>query len=484
MRTSVSAAVAVVLCSGALSASAQSGDGHKPVALVYARDPEQTPQPELLPLPLLPLPAATGLRHPSLAVYSCIDAGARDRNGARVCSPIATASPDAQGRYTAPPPPTAAPATTADPFAEQMLFYHGARSLQFFAALGLPAPDSLRLIANVQLPGPDALIPFRDATFLRGHEPELVAAALEQHAPTIYFGRDREVRVAYDSAAIRHEVSHAVLAPLLPAAVPFVDAQGTNNAPEAMAEALADYFAAAMVEDPRLGTYAGHGDEAWKVRNLSTRLTCPAALSGRPHEDGALVAAALWAARKQLGSLLDKAVVAAVKATHNAADLSPERFLQRVLDAIAPKQPIAAGIFRERGLLPACERVLEVQPGQSLSGAAGRLALPAAAPALPLAPSALQLRAAVPTGATEVELRMRASTLPAFQPAVLVQARPIRWKDAAAHDTRLMVAAKSGAPGELRFVAPTGGARTLYFQVVNQGQRAGWFDAVRVIFRP
>ena len=484
-----------LLCSTPLTSSAQSSESTKPLVLVYARDPVQTPRPELLELPWMPLATASGpgLRHPWLAAYSCIDSGELDSaRGVRVCSLTASASPDAQGRFAAQPLPADAPAQAADPFAEQMLFYHAARSLQFFAALGLAATDAsakLHLIANVRLPGPDALAPWRDASFIRAHDAAGMLAAMEQQeGPTIYFGQDHEVRVAYDSAAIRHEVSHAVLAPWLPAAAWIVDAHGTNNAPAAIAEALADYFAAAMVDEPRLGVHASHGSDEWKIRNLNTQLTCPAALSGSAHEDGLVIASALWALRKQLGAMLDAAVISAIEAPQAAAELASGRFLKGLLEALATKQPASAraarAVFRERGLLPSCLRMLELQPGQSLSGAAGKFILPGTEPLLPLASSVLQLRAAVPRGATEVELRMRSGTLPAFLPALLVKASPIRWTPAAAHDAALMAVAVSGAPGELRFVVPTAGARTLYFQVVNQGQRAGWFDAVRITFRP
>jgi hypothetical protein len=483
-----------LLCATYAHTLAAQSSGTAPQALVYPKDPEQTPQPELVTLPLAPdAQPARGLHHAWLAVHSCSDAGesrmvttAQGEQRVRVCSIIQSATPDANGRFGA--SPSAANAPAADPFAEQMLFYHGARTLQYFASLGLPRPlasPQLQLIANVRLPAADVLQPWRDASFLRADEP---AGALDvirlPGLPAAYFGQDRDVRVAYDSAAIRHEVAHAALAAWLPRQAWFVDAQGTNSAPAAIAEALADYFAASMADDPRLGAHVAHGSDQLLTRNLNTRLDCPAALSGTAHQDGMLIASALWAARQELGGALDQALAAALKKLRAPAHLSSEKLLQSVLVALGVRQSTAAKIFRERGLLPACQRILNLDPQQSFSGNTGKLTVPGATSTYPLASSVLQLRAALPAGATQAELRMRAGpTDDGFQPALLVSSAPIRWTASGSHDGALVTAAASGSAGELRFVLPQAKAQTLYVQVVNRGQRAGWFDAVRVIIR-
>ena len=125
--------VAAVIFAGLLGSPAAAQTTEQ--ALVYARDPTQTPRPELTPLPLRA--EAQALRHPWLSVHSCVDAGARDARAHRICSLVESARPDAQGHFAAAPAPADAPASAADPFAEQMLFVHGGRMLQLFAELGL-----------------------------------------------------------------------------------------------------------------------------------------------------------------------------------------------------------------------------------------------------------------------------------------------------------------------------------------------------------
>jgi hypothetical protein len=420
----------------------------------------------------------------------------------RVCSLKQSARADAQSNFVSPPLAAGAKADRADPFGEQMLFFHGARALQFFATIGVPHTSTaapLALIANVRLPASGGLEPWHDASFVRAEDDAGVLgtiAGMEQpRTDAIYFGQDHDTHVAYDSAAIRHEVAHAVLAEWLPRDVWFVDAQGASSANAAIAEALADYFAAAMSEDPRVGVHAGDGGRSWQIRNLSASLRCPDALSGRPHEDGQIIASALWAARKSLGAALDGALVSALKDLRGVTPLSVEKLLGAVLNALAARQPAAARsvgeIWRERGLAPLCQRVLELVPQQSLSGATGTFFVPAASKSFVLAASVLQLRAAVPPSSLEVELHMRTGapttnaleTSARFEPALLVKSSPIRWTAAGRHDAELVPAAASGTTGELRFSFPAPKAQTLYLQLVNHGQRAGWYDAVRIIFR-
>jgi len=480
-----------------------------PAALVYVRDPVQTPQPELATLPLIPQGA--GLRHTLLAAYSCRDTGRTEVQGERVhvCAVAASARADALGHFTATPLGTDAPAHAPDPFAEQMLFHHAARSLQFFAALGVPAAtidstrEPLQLVANVRLPRALAgasldptragLEPWRDATFLRADEdPPLFRGLRPEPGPVIFFGQADDVRLAYDSAAIRHEVTHAVLSDWLPRTGRFVDAQGTNPAPAAIAEALADYFSAAIADDPRLGAHAGHGLGVAQTRNLNVALSCPAALTGQPHGDGLVLASALWSLRKQLGRELDQALVSALRDLQGVSALSFERLVASLLARLAANHPAAArnasALLRERGLTPRCPRLRGLDVQQSLAGASGAFVLPGAGPSLPLASSSLQLRAALPRTGVDLEVRLRAgATAPrdanSFSPALLVKPSPIRWTERGTHDAQL-ISPTPGAPSELRFAVPAPRGRELYLQLVNRGEEPGWYDTVRIAFRP
>jgi len=503
----------------AASSSAPRGIG----ALIYAQNPVRTPAPQLAELALEP--AGLALSHPYLLAQSCVDEGKTvalptDRGGRalRVCTPTSTARPDVAGTYTASPrrEPTSA---GADPFAEAMLFHHGARTLAYFAELGLSPPwpshkTPLRLVANVRMPAAylgvptpstaDApLVPWPDALFVaEGRDRTgLLPAMNPQPGDAIWFGEGATTRFAYDGDVIVHEVSHALLAPLLPDRPWYRDEQGASGAHTALDEGLADYFAAAMNGDPTIGEYASQDAALWQQRSIDAVAHCPQALVGRRRPDSLLLSSALWSIRKPLAPraarLLDGAVMTALIALRDVPTLSLDRLLESVASKLAVRSPALAKAarreFGRRGLLPACTRVNTLDPAQSLAGQTDSFLAPGtrAVDAHALAPGVVQFRVRIPRGTRVVRLRFRAGkseqaplehvALTPFRPVLLAKrGAPLRWTADGQHDADTVQELALSALCTARI--EVSGAGELYAQVTNAGEQDGFYDDLAVAF--
>jgi hypothetical protein len=321
---------------------------------------------------------------------------------------------------------------------------------------------------------------------------------------TIWFGQGKVTKLAYDGDVITHEVSHAILEPLLPQGDWLLDEYGADGAPGAIDEGLADYFAAALSGDPFIGEYASRNAGAWQSRNLHTPSRCPEALVGRRHADGLLLSSGLWAVRGQLGSergpRLDRAVIQALQSLQGGPGLSYERLLSSTLEALAREDSEAAKAARaelsHRGLLPACPRILKLDSSQSVAGQAGHFLAPGtrALGVQGLAPGHLQFHVSVPENTAAVLLRFRSPSPRPPQPgdeATPLQLRvlarrgvPLRWKYEATpqHDADSTHELKGDAIRTVRI--ETAGASDLYLQLVNAGAQDGWYDDLAVSFEP
>ncbi|QDE99163.1 M4 family metallopeptidase [Myxococcus xanthus] len=478
-----------------------------PRALVFAQNPVRTPVPSEQELPLPP--SGRRLAHPWIEALSCVvpEAHPLPPEDARfpperVCSLQSTARPDARGLF-ATPPRQDVDGSSPDAFAEASLFFHAAATLNYFRSLGWerPWPDEkppLRLVADVRMPSRDGkvLLPWGDALFVPAAEGDARAH------DTIWFGRGPGVNLAYDGDTIAHEVTHALLEPFLPRSAWRLDTFGADGSPSAIDEGLADYFAAAISGDPFLGEYAVRAAEPWRSRNIHTLARCPEALVGQRHTDALLLSSALWALREpaspsQRGAM-DRAVLTTLQTFQPASELSLERFLEALVTRLTREAPelarSAQETFSRRGLLPACPRVLELEPGQSLGGSAGAFVAPGGRSLRMkgLAPGLLQFHARVPPGTTAVSLRFRSGAprpppgqeLTPFHPVVLARRHlPLQWRHDGPQshsDADITTVPLPGASRSARI--ETEGASDVFLQLANAGELDGWYDHLSLEF--
>jgi hypothetical protein len=118
---------------------------------------------------------------------------------------------------------------------------------------------------------------------------------------SLVFGTGTERDFSYDADVIVHEYAHAVTVFALDR-LAFNDSLGTNPLPGAMAEGLADTFAAFFFEDPEVAEYAAADRNGF--RNLQNNFHFPNDLIGESHADGAIFGGAMWDIKegaKQLG---------------------------------------------------------------------------------------------------------------------------------------------------------------------------------------
>ncbi|QQR90597.1 MAG: hypothetical protein IPJ88_02305 [Myxococcales bacterium] len=107
---------------------------------------------------------------------------------------------------------------------------------------------------------------------------------------------------AYDGDLLYHEYVHAIVDERNQNPGYSEDELGASYEAGAVSEAIADYFAAVISNDPQIGEhFAGIGSvpEKGALRDISQRLSCPEDLSGQRHRDGRILASALWSLRSE-----------------------------------------------------------------------------------------------------------------------------------------------------------------------------------------
>jgi hypothetical protein len=333
---------------------------------------------------------------------------------ATLCVESKTVVPDEAGSYLHVEPPDDE-ADMNDPFAELMMYHHVTAAHDYFRGTheftGLDFP--LDAVVNVSIYVQGAWQSFSNAAFI----PEDSFAAFGLPARpvgAIMFGQGDPVDFSYDASVIIHEYSHALIGTgRLQGA--FLDEQGLNNTPGAINEAVADYFAATVLGNPRIGPYA----LGTFARDLLEPRTCPDDLTTAIHTDGKILGSALWRVREAVGAgLADAAVFGAVQAASLATGF--EEMGALVLGEVARLSPehaaSVAGILAEHGLLE-CQRVkawktvnLVATTGLPLA-VAGRQSVSGSFPAG--VPAHLQLLVAQPEAAfVELEWRITDSNNP------------------------------------------------------------------------
>jgi hypothetical protein len=438
-------------------------------AQVYPENPVTTP--ELADVTLALEGSASVLENEQVRALSCVDrhdVRATPLGNLHVCHVEPLARADAQGDFLY---AAAADTQPEDEFAEVSLFYHTDRGLRFLTELGAPelAMRPLPVIANVMLPpgwtsgdtglaaDPSAPLEPLAGAFYRSSDP-LFGGSNGLVGPALWFGQGPRTDYAYDGDVVYHELVHAFAdQALVLATFMHADDQGLLDSPAALGEALADYFAAALTDDPNIGEHAARnllpGLSAY--RSLDGDARCPEHLSGEAHFDSEILSSGLWSVRSGLPEAerpaLDRAVLDAMLASPSG-DMAFEEWLAILVQRLELSElgaSIAGRIHEQmqrRGLLPRCERVRSYA-GEPLDSsdelrsasaflAPGRYDTPWSAngrpPLLDFAPGIIQVRAGQAEGARALTVRFdvvwRRADVLGVEPTPLVV---VRWGERA-----------------------------------------------------
>jgi len=502
--------------------------------LTYPENPTRTPSPALLPLPF----ATSGDRLTSadLMGRSCVDRGgtrtiafAGATRAIRVCGLEQVALASGAGDFVEPPrPEPRLGREQADAFAEASAFFHAARVLELFRVLdgGTEVPalaerplelvTSLRIAPGLLEGDLDAagaldaeLVSYAGAFFLPGagaSEGETFRALYGVTRGAVWFGQGTKVDFAYDGDVVAHEVTHALVDATLRVSGWRLTEEGITAEPEAIGEAIADYFAAALTNDPVVGEYAASESAAATaaLRSIDGDEACPRSIVGEAHNDSRVLSGALWRTRRALDESSRGAFDAAV---YRALGLSPGRrdlgfeelaaFHRVALRAELPSaEPLLEQELARGGILPRCSSIVTLAPDAPLRAPVGWFAAPGTdATAEVIAPGMMQLRTEIPPGAGKVTLAFAARRMSPplfgregtpFRPVVLASwDRPIRWSRDGANevssDASARVVPEGGASLFAELDVPAG-ARVAYLQIANEGEGDGAYDGLTVSF--
>lgn len=285
-----------------------------PRALVFINDP--TTDNMVLTEVELVTPTSTdgSLFNDTVEVVNCLNQPGEELSFmgftvGNLCQEISTTTPqDGDFLHIMPPAQYSDP---NDTFAEVQMYYH-VNAIHDYLSGSLDVqtlPPRLSAIPNLQiyvnalaagfLGTQEGWQAFDNAAFLFPESFEQVGLPPRANG-AIVFGQGQNVDFSYDASVIRHEYIHSVIGNMRLNGV-LVDRWGLNNTPGALNEALADYFAASMQDNPVVGRYGLAAFGAAYARDLSEPKTCPEDMSTEVHDDGRVVGSMLWEVRSQLG---------------------------------------------------------------------------------------------------------------------------------------------------------------------------------------
>lgn len=365
---------------------------------VYRGNPVSTPTVTTEDFPWL-ADGATTLETPRVKALNCVDRNTTSpvsfggmRFNVHLCEEIHKAAANGSGDFVA-DPILSGDGRDEDDFAEQMMFYHAHRIYDFFRTLGFetltPSRGSnpqLHATANFRIPidfnnipqnileilqlisNPNGMLfPFDNAFFLAA---EAADGFLQRSADSLVFGQGVTADYAYDGDVIYHEFGHAVVRSTAKLDQVIVDDFGLDGAPGAMNEGYADYFAAALSGDAKVGEHVGRslpaGMIADSIRDLENTETCPNGLWGEVHNDSLPFTGALWEARKGVAAgdraKFDRAVYTALLTLNGGSDF--EEAAAATVTALrtelgATTATAAETLFARRGLNGCANRIVE-----------------------------------------------------------------------------------------------------------------------------
>lgn len=143
------------------------------------------------------------------------------------------------------------------------------------------------------------------------------------------FGLFGDRSSARSAAVVIHEFGHAITDGICQLGRSFV----RNSEARGLSEGFSDYFAASLLDDPRLGDYIAN--DAAGARNCSDEgLQFPMGFVGEEHSTGAVWAAVLWGIRTRVGQeVADRLVVESVDFLGNTSTFEEARTALHTADA-------------------------------------------------------------------------------------------------------------------------------------------------------
>jgi len=301
-------------------------------------------------------------------VYNCLPQSSGGGGyGQDLCTPQQTVVPGADDSYLHVVPPDS-DKDFDDPFAEVQMYVHINEIHDYFKGThGFTGRDEpLVGLVNLSMRQYGQWMPFDNAAFMPQATMQAYGLDLGFDGDAIVFGQGTFVDFSYDATVIYHEYTHSVVGEQRLYGFT-ADVYGLNPEPMAMNEATADYFAASLIDNSRIGAYALDmpmmGDLS---RDLAAFRSCPEDLIGESHFDGRMWASGLWAIRVALGrEVADRIIFSALMdfgletTFHEGADILLAKAALESPEAVAAVQKALS----DRNLI-ACQRV---KPFQNLS---------------------------------------------------------------------------------------------------------------------
>lgn len=206
---------------------------------------------------------------------------------------------------------------TADParaeFDEPQVYHHAWRALEWFRALTDPP-----LLATA---------PFAPMRVVVRDPGSPDNAYYSPDSGDLHFGMFGERSSARDASVVIHELGHAVTDAICRLGRSFA----RDTEARGLSEGFSDYFAASLLDDPRLGPFiAGDREGARNAADPSLRF--PRDYRGEEHDMGAVWAAVLWALRGRAGADTDRLVVESLDFLGPASTFEEARTALRTVD--------------------------------------------------------------------------------------------------------------------------------------------------------
>ena len=248
-----------------------------------------------------------------------------------------------------------------DPFAEVQAFHH-VSSLEehFFERHGVVFPDGIDVFTNYR-EHPDLF--YANAYMSIGLREETV----------LVFGQGPEQDYSYDADVVAHEFAHGLIfaASALEPGAGADDEYGRNVHRRAINEGLADYIAADWFSDSLVGDYFGSSSSnEFGGRDVDNDAICPDDFSGEAHQDGLIVAGALWEVRAfvgtdEMGYEMDDLVHGMLGRLPSSASFSDvaTALLDEAADTAPEHVEDIEAVMTARGLI-VCSRLLELPDGE------------------------------------------------------------------------------------------------------------------------
>lgn len=207
---------------------------------------------------------------------------------------------------------------TANPadaeFDEPQVFHHISRATEYFRAI-----TSAGLMAAA---------PFTPMRVLVNDPGSPNNAYYSPSTGALRFGLFGSRSSARSASIVIHEFGHAITDGICQLGRSFV----RNTEARGLSEGFSDYFAASLLDDPRLGDYVA--DNTHGARNCGDLVKFPAGFVGEEHNTGAAWASVLWAIRSAVGrEVCDQLVVESLDFLDNTSTFEDARTALHAVDA-------------------------------------------------------------------------------------------------------------------------------------------------------